>query len=246
VSATSAAIVFLAGVASVLAAGLGALPLHFLRGSGASLLGAANGAASGVMASVGVGLVVEGAREGAVMTGLGVVLGAGLILVARTVRVRRLVGSASGSRPTVQAAALVVGVMAAHSLAEGVAVGSSFAAGGSLGLVTAAAIAAHKTAEGFAVGLVLVSRGVRLATAAGWSMATALPQPLIAVPAYAFVETFAAVLPLVLGLAAGAMAAVVLLELLPGACRQARVSTVAVAAGTAFVATSLLQIALTT
>jgi hypothetical protein len=71
VSATSAAIVLLAGVASVLAAGLGTLPLHFLRGGGASLLGAANGAASGVMASVGVGLVVEGVHEGAVAALLG-------------------------------------------------------------------------------------------------------------------------------------------------------------------------------
>jgi zinc transporter ZupT len=76
-------------------------------------------------------------------------------------------------------------------------------------------------------------------------MATALPQPLIAVPAFAFVEAFAAVLPLVLGLAAGAMGAVVLLQLLPDARRQAGASTVAAAAGAAFVATSILQAALT-
>jgi zinc transporter ZupT len=103
--------------------------------------------------------------------------------------------------------------------------------------VPATAIAAHKTAEGFAVGLVLVTRGIRLTAA--------LPLPLIAVPAFAFVEAFAAVLPLVLGLAAGAMGAVVLLQLLPDARRQAGASTVAAAAGAAFVATSILQAALT-
>jgi zinc transporter ZupT len=59
------------------------------------------------------------------------------------------------------------------------------------------------------------------------------------------VEAFASLLPLVLGLAAGAMTAVVVLELLPEACRQTRISTVLLATGTAFVATTVLQIALT-
>jgi zinc transporter ZupT len=135
--------------------------------------------------------------------------------------------------------------MAAHSLAEGVAVGSSFAAGGSFGVVTAAAIVAHKSAEGFAIGLVLVPRGVGVGSAVGWSMATALPQPIIAVPAFLFVDAFASALPLVLGLAAGAMSAVVVLELLPEACRRARASTVALAAAGAFLVTSLLQASLT-
>jgi zinc transporter ZupT len=244
-SATAVAIVFAAGIASVLAAGMGVLPLYFFPAGTASLLGIANGVASGVMASVSLGLALEGSREGAPATGLGIGLGAALILVARAGSSRRPVGRAPAPRPAIRRATLVVAVIAAHSLAEGVAVGSAFAAGESFGLATAAAIAAHKTAEGLAIGLVLVPRGVRLTTAVAWSMAAALPQPIIAVPAFAFVEAFASVLPLVLGLAAGAMTAVVVLELLPEAFRQARRSTVLLAAGAAFVPTSVLQAALT-
>jgi zinc transporter, ZIP family len=245
VSPHDVAIVFAAGVASVLAAGLGALPLYVLRSGGGSLLGAANGVASGVMASVSVGLALEGIHERSSATALGIGLGVALILGARSLFPGRVVGPFAGPCPAARGAALVVAVMAAHSLAEGVAVGSSFAAGGSVGLVTAAAIVAHKSVEGFAIGLVLVPRGVGIASAVAWSMTTALPQPIIAVPAYLFVEAFASVLPLVLGLAAGAMSAVVVLELLPEACRRARVSTVAFAAAGAFVATSLLQASLT-
>jgi zinc transporter ZupT len=197
------------------------------------------------MASVSLGLVLEGTREGAVETGLGIGLGAALVLIAWAGSSRRFDAPGVVPPPAIRGAVLVVAVMTAHSLAEGVAVGSSFAAGGSLGLVTAVAIATHKSAEGFAIGLVLVSRGARLATAVAWSMFTALPQAIIAVPAFAFVEAFASVLPLVLGLAAGAMTAVVVLELLPEACRRARVSTVVLATGTAFIATTALQMTLT-
>jgi zinc transporter ZupT len=241
VSGVAVAVVLAAGAASVFAAGLGTLPLHLVRTGAASLLGGANGVAAGVMASVSLGLAIEGTHDGEVATGLGIGLGVALILAARTLTPRRLLEPTPVHDPATRSAVLVVAVLAAHSLAEGIAVGSSFGAGESRGVVTAAAIAAHKTAEGFAIGLVLVPRGVRLPTAVAWSMVTALPQPIIAVPAYAFVETFASVLPLVLGLAAGAMTAVVLLELLPEACRHARSSTVTLATVTAFIATSILQ-----
>jgi zinc transporter ZupT len=244
VSVTTATIVFAAGIASVLAAGFGNLPLYFLRAGSAPLLGGANAVAAGVMASVSLGLALEGTHESAVATGLGIALGAALVLAAWAGSARRVVGPTPVPGLATRGAVLVVAVMAAHSLAEGVAVGSSFGAGESLGVVTAVAIAAHKSAEGFAIGLVLVSGGAGLVTAVAWSMATALPLPIVAVPAFAFVEAFASVLPLFLGLAAGAMTAVVVLELLPEARRQAPISTVVLATGTAFVATTALQLTL--
>lgn len=240
-SASSVGAVLAAGMASVLAAGLGALPAAVVRARSESLLGAANGVAAGVMASVSVGLVVEGAHEGVAAAVLGLAAGVAVILVARRSIPRGLAEEVQLGSPLAGSAALVVAVLAAHSLAEGIAVGAAFAAGESLGVVTAVAIAAHKAAEGFAVGLVLTTRGVRVGRAAGWSMATALPQPLIAVPAFLFAEAFSSVLPLVLGLAAGAMSAVVVFELLPEARRRAPTSTVVLAAGGAFVVTGLLQ-----
>ena len=146
--------------------------------------------------------------------------------------------------PDPQRALLVVAVMAAHSLAEGIAVGSSFGAGNARGLATATALAAHKIAEGLAISLVLVPRGARLRTAAAWSIATALPEPLVAVPAFAVVEASASILPLVLGLAAGAMAAVVVAELLPEACAHARRRVVFTATAAALAAATALQLVL--
>ena len=55
---------------------------------------------------------------------------------------------------------LFVGVMTAHSLAEGIGMGMSFGGGMTLGLFVNIAIALHNLPEGIAVSLVLVSKGV--------------------------------------------------------------------------------------
>ena len=57
--------------------------------------------------------------------------------------------------------------------------------------------------------------------AAFWSVFSSLPQPLMAVPAFAFVEAFGPLLPYGLGFAAGAMTWMVFAELLPDARREA-------------------------
>ena len=58
-------------------------------------------------------------------------------------------------------------------------------------------------------------RGTRVLSAARWSIFSSLPQPLVAIPAFALVESFRGVLPLGLGFGAGAMIALVVVELLP-------------------------------
>jgi zinc transporter ZupT len=122
--------------------------------------------------------------------------------------------------------------MTVHSFSEGVAVGVSF--GGGLPLATAitAAIAVHNIPEGVAITAVLRPRGIPLWQCAGWSVLSSLPQPLMAVPAFLFVEAFRPALPWGLGFAAGAMVFMVLVELLPEAFeegRRAEVATLATA-----------------
>ena len=93
---------------------------------------------------------------------------------------------------------LIIGIMTAHAFGEGAGVGVSFSGrrGWSEGLLVTLAIGVHNIPEGLAVSTVMAASGLPPRACLLWSVATSLPQPLIAVPAYAFVETFSALLPL--------------------------------------------------
>jgi zinc transporter ZupT len=75
--------------------------------------------------------------------------------------------------------------------------------------------------------LVLVPRGESVRRAAGWSVFSSLPQPLLAVPAFLFVEAFEPFLSVGLGFAAGAMIWMVFSELIPEALEDSSSATVA-------------------
>ena len=92
----------------------------------------------------------------------------------------------------------------------------------------------HKIPEGLAIALVLVPRGIGVRAAAGWSVVSALPVRLLALPAYAVVSRSDALLPLGVGFAAGAMILLVACELLPEALDRSPRRAVALAAGVAF------------
>ena len=88
---------------------------------------------------------------------------------------------------------------------------------------------------------VLRPQGVSIAKCAGWSVFSSLPQPLLAVPAYLFVDAFLPGLPFGIGFAAGAMVLMVFLELLPEAYEQERRPRVALMVSATFVAMILFQ-----
>ena len=237
--------VFLAALATALATGLGALPFLLLSHPKESLLGVANALAAGAMAGASVGLVWEGWHRGAGRVLLGLAAGALFIAVASRLLSHdrgRHFGSIGGAEAI--SMVLIVGVMTIHSFTEGVGVGVAFGGGEELGLVIALAIAVHNIPEGLAISLVLVPRGVSVGRAAGWSVFSSLPQPLMAVPAFLFVAWFEPLLAAGLGFAAGAMAWIVAGDLVPAAVRVAPGWSVALVGTLAAAAMLALQAAL--
>lgn len=237
--------VLAAALTTALATGLGAAPFLFVSRLARSWVGVANAIAAGFMIAASGLLFYEGARVdttrmvgGAVLGALFVALASRLLAARKDVRFEALAGADASK------ALLLVGVMTVHSFAEGVGVGVSFGGGESLGLVTALAIAIHNIPEGLAISLVLVPRGVRVLHAAGWSVFSSLPQPLLALPAFAFVALFDGLLPVGLGFAGGAMLWMVTAQVVPDALRASSRRSVAVALAASTLAMIALEVVL--
>jgi zinc transporter, ZIP family len=220
--------VFVASLVTALATGLGALPFVFWGHPSRTWLGLANGLAAGFMVGASIGLVHEAWGFGALRTLFGLLAGVLFIAIAaRLLDAEPAHHFAGFQGPAARSMLLIVGVMTVHSFTEGVGVGVAFGGGETLGVVIALAIAIHNIPEGLAISLVLVPRGVPVGRAAAWSIFSSLPQPLMAVPAYLFVELFRPLLPFGLGFAAGAMLWMVARSLLPDAVREAPARAVA-------------------
>jgi len=220
---TAPAQVFLFALLTAVATGIGALPFVFVKDLTRRWLGASNAVAAGLMLAASFGLLYEGVDYGLGRTLAGALSGLGFIVVVRKLLQRDEHPAVFAQMNDMDArkALLIVGVMTMHSFTEGVGVGVSFGGGLGLGLFITLAIAVHNIPEGLAISLVLVPRGVGWSRAALWSVFSSSPQPLMAVPAFIFVETFRPLLPFGLGFAAGAMIWMVFSELIPDALKEA-------------------------
>ena len=223
--------VFLLALLTAVATGLGALPFAFTRHPTRRWLGASNAVAAGLMLAASFGLIYEGVEYGLLRTMAGALLGLGFIVAARHFLRQDEHPAVFAGMGGLDArkALLIVGVMTVHSFTEGVGIGVSFGGGQALGLFISLALTVHNIPEGLAISLVLVPRGVGVGRAALWSVFSSLPQPLMAVPAFLFVEVFRELLPYGLGFAAGAMIWMVFSELVPDALEEASSNLVAVA-----------------
>lgn len=236
-----ALVVFLYGAITALATGLGALPFAFVRSVSERATALAKAVAGGLMLGASFGLVSEGTQYGSAQTIVGAALGVGFILVAQRYLGEREMRFGAARGADARQMALIVIVMTVHSFAEGVAIGVSFGGDATLAAVITIAIAVHNIPEGLAISAVLRPRGVPVTRCAGWSVFSSVPQPLMAVPAFLFVEAFREALPYGLGFAAGAMVFMVLGELLPEAYEDARRPTVALVVSLTLVAMVLFQ-----
>ncbi len=238
-------LVFAYALITALATGLGALPFFFIKNISDSFLGKSNAVAAGLMLSASYNLIFEGYKESEWMTLMGMLAGVILVLGANrwlenkpTPELQDIVGGKKRQM------LLFLGIMTVHSFAEGVSVGVSFASTLEFGTFIAIAIAIHNIPEGLAISLVMVPNGTSPLKAAGWSIFSSLPQPLMAVPAFLFVDAFREYLPFGLGFAAGAMIWMVFADLLPEALEKCKPHTIGLWVTLAILGMSAFQVVL--
>jgi zinc transporter ZupT len=220
--------VFLYAFITAAATGLGAIPFFFIKEMPRKWLGISNAIAAGLMLAASFNLIYEGLDFDQWMTTGGMLLGFLFIVISQKI-IDRYDDIQFANLPKADASKilLIVAIMTFHSITEGVSVGTSFSGSLDLGLFITTAIAIHNIPECLAISLVMVPRGTSPLKAAGWCIFTSLPQPLMAVPAFVFVEIFRTYLPMGLGFAGGAMIWMVFAELIPDANEDAPPETVA-------------------
>ena len=231
-----ALVLLLAASATALATGLGAIPVFLLGVRAQALRPALLGSAIGVMSVASVaGLLLPALEEGS--TGavvVGFALGVLFLAVARKLLDHRRahVGRLQGARVTT--ALLVFVVLLVHSLPEGFALGTAYASNTSgLALFVMLAIALQNIPEGTSVAIPMEAAGFGRHQQFWAAVATSAPQPPGALIAFALVEQIEGLLAVSFSFAAGAMLALVLVELVPQAFTRKswRGATVGVLAG---------------
>lgn len=210
--------VFFYALLTALATGLGALPFLFFRKVTKKWLGYSNAVAAGLMLTASFTLIFEGLEYGLWKTVIGILAGLLFILVSDgwlNTREDLTISNLKGA--DARKAIMILGVMTLHSFTEGVGVGVSFGGDEGLGVFITAAIAIHNIPEGLAISLIMIPRGMRVWSTALYCIFSSIPQPIMAVPSFMFVEAFQPFLPVGLGFAGGAMIWMVFSEIIPDA-----------------------------
>lgn len=222
----------MAGLLASAACGLGVIPLLIRRLRCQEKIGLGYAYAGGLMLGASVlnllvpaHTIARGAAAGLVQTVAGVLLGGWLLSVIHQYLTPERLESKWARQFGSRTGILVFLVMAFHSVPEGIAVGVGYASEThrldlvGLGQLLAIAIAIHNIPEGLAVALPLRAQGTSLQMCCVLAVCSSLPQPLAALPASYMVWCFEPLMLPLLGLAAGAMLFLVIVELIPEALR---------------------------
>ena len=215
-----AALLTLAACATALATGIGAVPVLLLGPRIAAMAAALWGAAGGVMVVAAIaGLLLPALEESGTAGALaGLTVGV-LAMSVSSFTLRRRSGLHLGTLdgPGARRAFLVAGTLFAHSLPEGLAIGAAWASGGAPGAFVVFAIALQNVPEGMVTALPLREAGFSSTRIFWAAVATSAPQVPGALLAYWAVTSVDNLLGFSYGLAAGAMLALVILEVSPAA-----------------------------
>lgn len=202
---------------------MGAIPVWLLGSRATEFQPLLLGVAAGVMGVASIaGLILPGLDEGsAAAVAGGIAAGTGfLLLVSRALEARREHAKRAMSAG-VRTAVLVFVVLLVHSLPEGFAIGTAYASDtAGLSLFVIVAIAVQNIPEGTSVAIPMAETGASRSKQFWAAVATSAPQPVGAAIAYLLVEQVEPLLPVSFGFAAGAMLALIAVELLPRAIRE--------------------------
>jgi len=227
-----------AGCATALATGIGAVPVFLLGDRAERARPFLWGTAVGLMgvASI-VGLLLPAIDEGGRSSVVGgLLVGVAFLLVSRRLLARRDVHVGQLRGASVRRSLLVFGVLFVHSFPEGLAIGTAFSSDTQgLALFVVLAIGLQNVPEGTAVAIPMQTAGFQPSQQFWAAVLTSAPQPVGAVAAYLAVEEIDGLLPFSFAFAAGAMLSLVMVELVPqafarGGRSQAAAGTVAGAA----------------
>ena len=211
--------VFVAALITDLATGIGALPFYFVKEIPRAYNGFAWGVAGGLMLSASfIDLIFPGMQIGGLPdVVIGGVIGLGFFLVGeRIVHSIEVDFEDIKDADSVSRIILILGVMTVHSFPEGFAIGLAFISGiEGLGLILALVIAIHNIPEGLAISIPLKSEGVSTTKCVYYSILSSVPQPIAAVIVVLLIELLRDYLAIGFGFAAGAMLALVTLEMVP-------------------------------
>jgi ZIP family zinc transporter len=237
-------VLVLAGIGTALATGLGAIPVFFLGERARSLRPLLLGVAAGTMTVASIaGLLLPGLDEGTTgAVAAGVAAGVAFLGLARAALDARERHLDHSMRAGMRLSLLVFAVLLVHSLPEGFAIGTAYASEtAGLGLFVIIAIAVQNIPEGTSVAIPMAAAGFSRGRQFWAAVLTSAPQPVGAVIAYLLVEEIEPLLPFSFGFAAGAMLALVVLELLPQSLPEGVGRT---AIGFAFGAVGMLALSL--
>jgi zinc transporter, ZIP family len=218
------AILFLAASATALATGLGAVPVFLFGTRTERATPFLLGFAAGVMGVAAVaGLLIPASEEGSLAeVAAGFAVGV-VFLVAVSRRFKPDHGFMGRTGPGTRTSALIFLVLFVHSLPEGLAVGTAFASDrAGLSLFVILAIGIQNVPEGTSVAIPMQEAGFSRSRQFWAAVATSAPQPVGAVIAFLAVEEVSGLLPFSFAFAAGAMLALIVVEMLPKAYAGSR------------------------
>lgn len=210
------------------ATALGAVP-EWLRGRPSpAIMAWARALAAGLMLGVAHMLLAYGLDGHLVQGAVGALLGIGSVRLIHALTGTGELDLESDGTANTTGGNRVILAEVMHAAHEGVAIGAALLVSLPLGISMVVALGIHNVPEGMATIAALTGRGVRLRRATVLALAARLDQVLLASVTFAAGGAVPALLPWMVGFSSGALAYLVLVDLLPAAYRNAGRTSIAV------------------